>query len=81
MARSRKRPPHLRPTHNRTGSGMTPDELATMRRDLVHDLAEALHATRAQQSDQQPPVAEHTSRHTHWLGEMLHHDDTTRYGW
>jgi hypothetical protein len=59
---------------------MTAEQVDEWKRELMHDLAEAVRAARAQAS-QQPPTAEHVARDTHWMGEMLHPDDTTRYGW
>lgn len=60
---------------------MTPPEVITAwKLELYRDVAHALIAERAQAA-QQPPIAPHATRHTHWMGEMLHPDDTTRYGW
>lgn len=60
---------------------MTPPEvIIAWKLDLYRDVAQALIAERAQ-AGQQPPIAEHVARDTHWMGEMLHRDDTTRYGW
>jgi hypothetical protein len=58
---------------------MTKDQIREMQRELVHDLGKAAREAQAKVSETaQPPSAK---RPSHWLGEMLHPDDTTRHGW
>jgi hypothetical protein len=65
---------------------MTEPEAKAMRAELMHDLGEAVRQARQQahaapatrQGVTHPSV---TQQHTRRLGEMLHHDDTTQWGW
>lgn len=56
---------------------MDADEVRDMKRQLVYDLGDALHAALAKVAAAPAPEP----RDPHWCGEMLHPDDTTRLGW
>jgi hypothetical protein len=58
---------------------MSPEEARQMQRDLLRDVADAAHAAQAKLAEQAPPAP--SERPMYWMGEMLHRDDTTRYGW
>ncbi len=59
---------------------MTTSDVDTWKRELLHDVCNPTLHTQPQAS-QQPPIADHVARDSHWLGEMLHPDDTTTNGW